>query len=224
MPSTAAITRKITRRPIVVAGAAIVVRLARFTLYGFIYGVAAFLLVAFVPFFFGYHAVPIYGPSMGSALPRGSLAFSRNVDASQLRVGDVITTRRGASPPVTHRIVALNESAGLRVATLKGDSNVGPDPKPIVLAGRGSRVEFELPWLAYGIAAAQSRLGRALLLLIPAGVWALAGLYGFVRLAGSTPAGGFDARLLPRAVMVAMTRELAGLRRLLRVGGLLDRD
>ena len=219
MLGTAAITRNIPRRPIVIAGGA-VVRLARLTLHGFVYGVIAILLIAFVPFLFGYHAVPIYGPSMGDALPRGSLAFSRTVDASQLQVGDVITIRRAASPAVTHRIVALDEIAGQRVATLKGDSNVGPDPQTIVLEGRGSRIEFQLPWLAYGIAAAQSGLGRALLLLIPAGIWALSGLYGFLRLAGATPAGGFDARRLPRAFMLAMTRELGGLRRLLHVGGL----
>ncbi|GAA2001090.1 hypothetical protein GCM10009818_09900 [Nakamurella flavida] len=71
--------------------------------------------------------------SMTPAIPAGSVALVREVPASDLAIGDVVTvSRAGVSLPVTHRIVqidpAADGSAAGRVLTLRGDANPGPDP------------------------------------------------------------------------------------------------
>ncbi|HEY1105973.1 MAG TPA: S26 family signal peptidase, partial [Agromyces sp.] len=63
--------------------------------------------------------------SMGPTIPAGSAALVREVPASSLAVGDVVTVDRPGRLPVTHRIVAIDDGSGpeLRRLTLRGDAN-----------------------------------------------------------------------------------------------------
>ncbi len=71
-------------------------------------------------------------PSMGQAIPVGSLILTRPRPLDRLRVGDVVTYR----PPnvqslYTHRVVKIEPNGSVQV---QGDSNGTPDPFPVTQA------------------------------------------------------------------------------------------
>lgn len=74
--------------------------------------------------------------SMSPVAPQGAAAIMEQVDAADLRIGDVVTVSRGGRLPVTHRIIAIDPVAGdpdARSLTLKGDANAQPDSDPAVV-------------------------------------------------------------------------------------------
>jgi signal peptidase len=120
---------------------------------------------------FGFRAYVIYGGSMGSSLPNGSIGITRRVDAESIHVGDVVALQKSAaSLPVLHRIVAIDTSGGTRRFVTQGDANAEPDPDPVGLQGPGDKVVFSIPWLGYLVHFARGATGRALLLIIPSSV------------------------------------------------------
>jgi signal peptidase len=130
------------------------------------------LLAATLPGFAGFHTVTVYGGSMGKALPAGSVAITRPVDATQLAVGDVIAMgghERGL--PILHRIVAIEDVDGGRLVTTRGDANETNDRLPITVSGKGDRLVYHIPWIGYFLAFSRSALGLALLVGIPASIW-----------------------------------------------------
>ncbi len=91
-------------------------------------------------------------PSMGQAVPVGSLVLTRPRPVAQITVGDIITYR----PPhldslYTHRVVAVNADGSLQV---QGDLNGTPDPYPVTqheLIGQVIRHWRGLGWLLRGL-------------------------------------------------------------------------
>ncbi len=117
---------------------------------------------------FGFRAYVIYGGSMGSALPAGSVGITETVDSKTLKEGDIVAIRKaGRALPVLHRITDMESVGGTTVYTTKGDSNSSPDPAPVTLEGSGDRVVFAIPYLGYLVHFARGALGRLLLILIP---------------------------------------------------------
>ncbi|UOQ87599.1 hypothetical protein MUN74_09720 [Agromyces endophyticus] len=92
--------------------------------------------------------------SMGPTIPAGSAALVREVPASSLAIGDVVTVDRPGRLPVTHRIVAIDDGSGpeLRRLTLRGDANPVDDPAPYDVA-TARIVLFSVPGAAPVIAA-----------------------------------------------------------------------
>lgn len=67
--------------------------------------------------------------SMSPAIPTGSIAFVREIPASDVAVGDVVTVDRSPALPVTHRVVeVLSTQGGSATFRMKGDANDAPDP------------------------------------------------------------------------------------------------
>lgn len=84
--------------------------------------------------FFGFSLVTFATGSMAPTIPTGSLALVREVPASELEVGQVVTLQRGGERlPITHRIIAIepdpNVSTG-RIVSMQGDANAIPDLFP----------------------------------------------------------------------------------------------
>jgi signal peptidase len=102
---------------------------------------------------FGYFPYTMYGGSMGSAAPVGSVAFIQEVSAESLQVGDVIVFRPPSTgevrKPMMHRIVSLEEVDGQRVFTTKGDANDSIDPWKLGLTGEGGKLVFAVPYAGY---------------------------------------------------------------------------
>jgi len=132
------------------------------------------LLVATLPSFADFHTVTVYGGSMGDALPTGSVAVTRPVDASDLEPGDIVALggHQGGLPTL-HRIVAIEEVDGGRLITTRGDANPTNDPLPITVSGRGDRLVYHIPWIGYFLAFSRSALGLGLLVGVPAAIWTL---------------------------------------------------
>jgi signal peptidase len=72
--------------------------------------------------------------SMAPTIPTGSAALVREVPASEIDVGDVVTVQRpGSRLPVTHRVVSVSpdpDAADGRILVLRGDANVSNDTFP----------------------------------------------------------------------------------------------
>lgn len=147
-------------------------RAATAAVYAMLAVIAVALLAVTLPGFGGYHAVVVYGGSMGDALPAGSVAVTRRVDAAALREGDVIAigTRREGEP-ILHRVVGVEDVGGRRYLTTRGDANDTDDPRPIAVEGEGERVAYHLPWLGYVLVFARTPLGLALCIGLPGVIW-----------------------------------------------------
>jgi signal peptidase len=118
---------------------------------------------------FGYSPCIMYGGSMGSTAPMGSVAFIKDVPAESLQVGDVIVFRPPSSgearQPVMHRIVSVEEADGQRVIKTKGDANESADPWELRLTGEGGRLVFVVPYAGYLLWFLQTRVAWTLLVL-----------------------------------------------------------
>lgn len=85
--------------------------------------------------------------SMSPTIPAGSLAVVREIPASEISVGDVLTVDRAGALPVTHRVTSVTGEGEIRTITMKGDANVSEDPAPYTVA-EARRVLFAIPGLA----------------------------------------------------------------------------
>lgn len=109
-------------------------------------GLVCFAIVA-MPLL-GFQLVVLTSGSMSPGLPAGSIVVVRDVAASEVEVGDIVTVDRPGKPPVTHRVIATEGGAGTgggRILTLQGDGNATPDPEPYRVE-RVGEAALALPW------------------------------------------------------------------------------
>lgn len=89
--------------------------------------------------------------SMTPTIPQGSIAFVREVPATDVEAGDVVTVDRGEQLPITHRVLEIVETDGDAVTfTMQGDANDAPDPAPYT-ATTVRTVLWSVPGLAHVI-------------------------------------------------------------------------
>ena len=110
-------------------------------------------------------------PSMGRALPVGTLIFTREESLRRVAVGDIVSYHPANDPEIliTHRVIGLLEDGSLRV---RGDINGAADPLPVRQADLAGIVVGH--W--YGV----GWLIRALPFLIVAALVILVGTEAFV--------------------------------------------
>lgn len=86
--------------------------------------------------------------SMAPAIPAGSVALIRDVPATEVHVGDVVTVQRPAQLPITHRVRSVTPVGADAVElVLRGDANAEDDPEPYRVS-RVGLVLFSVPGLA----------------------------------------------------------------------------
>jgi len=137
---------------------------------GWIVGGAVGLLLAasFVPTLFGLESMVVVSGSMGRAMPVGSVALTREVDARSVSVGDIVSfRRRGAVETTTHRVTAVKIQGSQVLFTTKGDANATIDPETAVFDGRVHRVEHVVPFAGYIVRDARSPYGAVGLFFVP---------------------------------------------------------
>lgn len=88
--------------------------------------------------------------SMSPAVSTGSLVFARQVDARDLRVGDIVTVA-DRQIHVTHRIVGIEHAGEHATLRLKGDANTRPDDRTYDVTS-AYRYWFDIPVLGSVIA------------------------------------------------------------------------
>ncbi|MER7167655.1 signal peptidase I [Micromonospora sp. NPDC000207] len=116
---------------------------------------AGTVCVVLVPlaFFFDISLILFKTGSMSPTIPAGSLAVVREIPASKVVVGDVVTVDRTPLPPITHRVVAVADGGGpVRLLTLRGDANTSNDAAPHAVS-HVRLVEWSVPRLGYGVRA-----------------------------------------------------------------------
>lgn len=158
-------------------------------------------------------------PSMGTAMPIGTLVLTSPVDVDDVRVGDVVTYRAPQSGSVyTHRVVERVAGGGGAVRLLtQGDLNAAPDPGSIGAADLVGRVAWHAPglgwvlravpvlaaggaatWLASLVLPLRRRLGARLVgasLTLAVANWLLHPWVGLQKVAQRDPARGDGALL-----------------------------
>ncbi len=137
--------------------------------------------------------------SMSPTIPTGSLSVVRQVPASEVVIGDVVTVDRPGALPITHRVTSITPTGhGVMSITLRGDANATEDPAPY-LVSTVRIVMFSVPGLAYAVAAASNPLVLGAITLGAAGIvtWAF-----WPR---DAAAGGIPKRTRPPALAVPLT-------------------
>lgn len=110
--------------------------------------------------------------SMSPTIPTGSAAIVREVPASQVRVGEVVTVSLGEGRlPVTHRVTAIGEdpaNPGQYLLRMRGDANEVEDPVEY-RADTVRRVWFSVPGAGRALVAlAEPRMLFAVTLVMSA--------------------------------------------------------
>lgn len=120
-------------------------------------GLACIVLVL-LALFFHITLIMFKTGSMGPTIPAGSLAIVREIPASEIRVGDVVTVDRPQALSITHRVVSIAQDSGSDMSiTLRGDANPADDAQPYVV-GTVRIVLFSIPHLAYAVMAVSNPL------------------------------------------------------------------
>lgn len=107
--------------------------------------------------------------SMAPTIPTGAVAVVREVPASTVRVGDVVTVDRPSDLPVTHRVLTVEGTGAERTITMQGDANDSPDPFPYTVTtvrrvlwsvpgGARLIVAVSSPWVLGAVALGASAL------------------------------------------------------------------
>jgi signal peptidase len=122
------------------------------------------------PKFLPYQALVVRSGSMSPTISTGSIVFYKKVDATKVKVGDVIVFDKPGqtNEKVTHRVFKISNAPTGHYFTTKGDANGAPDAWRVPAVGTGWVSTFHVPAVGYALAALQSTLARLLLLVIPA--------------------------------------------------------
>jgi signal peptidase len=121
------------------------------------------------PHFLRMNFFTIYGGSMMPTIPIGSIVAAKSVEASAIKVGDIITFRTGteADKVVTHRVVEVSNDSGVLSFRTAGDSNANPDGSAVVAENIVGKVWFHVPFLGYLSPFVTTKLGFILLIILP---------------------------------------------------------
>lgn len=118
----------------------------------------------------GIRAFVVQSASMERTIATGSLAITRALPAENLGTGDIITFIRPDKSRefITHRIVEKFENKGTTVFKTKGDNNNNEDGWLLAEGGVVGKVIFTLPYIGYALSLARTKIGIALLIVVPA--------------------------------------------------------
>jgi signal peptidase len=133
--------------------------------------VVVVLLVATIgPRLLPYRTFSVLSGSMSPTIPVGSMIFDREVEASELVPGDVVTFHPPgqADKLVSHRVVRIEEKKTGRFLVTRGDANGVTDDWRIPAQGRGLRYEFHVPYLGYVVGGLLTPVGRLVALTLAA--------------------------------------------------------
>ena len=162
-------------------------RLTQWTVNVLLVAVTVVAAAYLVPTLIGYERYVITGGSMSGTFEKGSIAFEKPVEVSELAVGDVITYQppadTGVSTLVTHRISAISTTEdGTRQLVTKGDANPDPDPWTFSLTEPTQPVvQHAVPYVGYALIALADREVRMIAVGGPAALIALGAMVQLVR-------------------------------------------
>lgn len=121
---------------------------------GLLIAVAAVLAIAFMGVrLVGLTPYAVLSGSMEPELPVGSLVYVREVDPSDVAVGDVITFKLDSGTLVTHEVYEIDADAHEfrthGIANVDSQGNISPDATPVSWSSLVGRVVTCVPLLGY---------------------------------------------------------------------------
>ncbi len=102
----------------------------------------------------GYRPLVVRSGSMEPTTPTGAMVLVERIDASAIRVGDILAVERPDHTRVTHRVMAVEPKGDVAELIMKGDANEDADPAPVAVS-HAYRLAWQIPivgstvaWLA----------------------------------------------------------------------------
>ena len=113
--------------------------------------IALAVVLIVIPKFTGSIPLTVLTSSMEPGFPPGTLIIVRPVAVDALVLGDVITYQMetGKRGVITHRVIAINTSAGERTFVTKGDNNGAADADAVLEAQVQGRLWYSVPLIGY---------------------------------------------------------------------------
>ncbi|GGF98149.1 hypothetical protein GCM10007304_10160 [Rhodococcoides trifolii] len=110
------------------------------------------IVAAMAAMLFGITPLVFRSGSMSPTITTGSVALGRDIPATEVRVGDIVSVDRADGSRLTHRVQSVDSVAGNSATlTLKGDANESADPTPYVVT-TVTDVIAHVPYLGYFVA------------------------------------------------------------------------
>jgi signal peptidase I len=122
------------------------------------------------PNFLGYQLKTVLSGSMEPTFKTGSIiAIKPSNSPTEYKKGDIITFKKDESTIVTHRVIeVIKNNSGDILYKTKGDNNEDADVEPVLSQNVLAKYTgFSIPYLGYLVDLAKSKIGTALLLIIP---------------------------------------------------------
>jgi signal peptidase I len=143
------------------------------SLGGLVLGLA---LAITVPYLFGNKSLTVLSGSMEPALHVGDVVVVHEISPLSARVGDIVTFRDPADVTrlITHRVRSIQAVGNTVRFVTKGDANTAVENWKISADGKIGQVQYRIPRIGYMLAWIRGKLGRLMLVVIPAlvlGAW-----------------------------------------------------
>lgn len=121
------------------------------------------------PNLMGYQLKTVLSGSMEPGIQTGSIiAIKPGGEMTRFQKGDVITFKESEAKLITHRVMEVKGTGDNTQYITKGDNNDAADLEPVLAANVvGEYKGFTIPYIGYLLDAAQSKMGAALLLVLP---------------------------------------------------------
>jgi len=134
------------------------------------------------PTIFGYQIKVVLSGSMEPTFKTGSIIAIKLGDGkNSYQKKDVITFKDGEKL-ITHRIIGIKKVNGHQLYQTKGDNNDAPDMNLVMHQNViGKYTNFTIPYMGYVINFANSKIGAALLLIIPGIILVLSSGWSILR-------------------------------------------
>lgn len=131
-----------------------------------------------IPNIFGIKPMIVLSGSMETQISVGDLAIVKNIDAKELKEGDIIAFRNGENTVTTHRIVEIKEENGNLSFTTKGDNNNANDLEKVTESQIEGKYIFKMKgignFLMY-IKEPKGLVAIMILILVIGLIWIIAG-------------------------------------------------
>jgi signal peptidase len=139
------------------------------------------VLAVTLPSAFGLRDLTVLSGSMEPTISTGDVVVERQISPLDARLGDIVSFKdpEDASILITHRVQSMVVHDGVVSFVTKGDANTGVERWKVSADGTIGKVEYHVWHLGYLLAGVRGRLGRLLLVVVPA---ILLGAYELVRI------------------------------------------
>jgi signal peptidase I len=129
-----------------------------------------------VPYLFGNKSLTVLSGSMEPNLHVGDVIVVHEISPLTARVGDIVTFRDPADVTrlITHRVRSIQAVGNTVSFVTKGDANTAVENWKVSADGTIGQVQYRIPRIGYTLAWIRGRLGRLMLVVVPAlvlGAW-----------------------------------------------------